>query len=50
MKMRFITVARREKMGNHSRGQSMDSIYRTKAFSDQKSLPRGLVLRAPLPS
>lgn len=23
-------------MGNHSRGQSMDSIYRTKAFSDKE--------------
>lgn len=27
-------------MGNHSRGQSMDSIYRTEAFSDKKTLPR----------
>lgn len=52
MKMRFTTVARSEKMGSYSRGQSMDSIYRIKAFSDKKkkkSLPVDLVLRA-LPS
>ena len=48
MKMRFITAARKEKMGSYSREQSMDSIYRIKAFSEEKKpLPVDLVLRAP---
>jgi hypothetical protein len=41
MKMRFITVARK-KIGNHSRGRSMNSIYRTKGFSDQNPCPQSL--------
>lgn len=36
--MRFITGARIEKMGSYSRGQSMDSIYRIKAFSSKNTL------------
>lgn len=47
MKMRFITVARREKMGSYSRGQSMDSIYRIKAFSGKNPCLVDFALRAP---
>lgn len=45
--MRFIMVARREKMGNHSRRRSMNSIHRTNASSDKKPLLVDLALRAP---